>query len=151
MKKIINVRNATIKDIDELVRIEQKCFTLNRFTRNDILRYLRNKSAIFGVAKGPDKLVGYIAGYVIRKRKISRCVSIAVLMPWRGSGTASALMNYFEEQAKQNGSDFTELEVRRKNYRARAFYKKFNYELKHKLSDHYGIGVTGLKLRKTLK
>ncbi len=147
----INVRRATLDDVDDIFVIEQKCFTLNRFTRKDICVYARNKSAIFGVAESNKKIVGYVAGNIQKRRKVSRCVSLAVLMPWRGSGTAAKLMNYFEDLAKQNGSTYTELEVRQKNYRARAFYKKFNYELKYMLPNYYGMGVSGLKLRKVLK
>lgn len=151
--KEIILRRPRITDLDQLLKIERRCFRSHRFSRRQFRYYIHEKSSIVAVAEAKGRLVGYIAGAVHRKSVgcATRLYSMAVLSKWRGGGIGAALLTYFERRTAREKCSSIVLQVRQNNRPARALYRKFDFELEAVLTDYYGLGKTGLKLRKGLK
>jgi ribosomal-protein-alanine N-acetyltransferase len=147
-----SLRPSKLEDIDRLLTIESRCFRTHRFTRKDFEHHYRSPSSIFVVAELSDRVVGYIAGVIVRNasRSVAQIHSMAVMPAWRKHGIGSMLLEYFEQKAAEEDCQLVTLEVRRTNRSALALYRRFGYALEKVLKDYYAAGSDGLEMRKNL-
>lgn len=126
MNKTITFRNMTVDDLDEVMEVELKSFTVpwskeaffNELTKNQFAHYL--------IVEVDQKVVGYCGVWIIIDE--AHITNIALLPEYRGMKLGEALMAKVMELAREMGALRMTLEVRVSNERAQNLYRKFGFE-----------------------
>jgi len=147
------VEPATMQNLEELLRIEQECFTTEAFTRQQVISLLRNPNAVGLLARVNGEVAGFIIGVVENYGtiKAGRVFTIDVSVKHRRRGVGIKLLKEIEDAFLRGGAETSYLEVRVDNQAARRLYRKQGYQEIESLDDYYSIGVHGLRLKKQLR
>ena len=87
----IKIRKATLKDLNEILKIGKVSFKSNFWSKEALFKFFKNFPESFLIAQINNKIVGYIFGK-IRKGKIH---SIAVSPKWRKKGIGTLLLKEY--------------------------------------------------------
>jgi len=149
----VTARKASLRDLDELLKIEQECFTKEAFTKEQIEFLLRNPNGIAFLAQLQEEVVGFVIGEVENHGaiKTGHICTIDVAVKHRRRGVGLELLQEMENAFLQRGAEVCYLEVRVDNYEARRLYEKQGYIEMKALNDYYSRGGHGLRLVKQLK
>lgn len=150
MSSALRLRTAAVADIDELLALEEICFTTDRLARRNFRWMIRQANAMLLVAESQDRLAGYILVLFRRHSRSARIYSVAVQPASRGKGIAEQLIDAAERAAAAVGCDAIHLEVRPENAAAIRLYEKHGYQRFGILPAFYEDGVDALRLRKPL-
>ena len=124
MKKIV-IERMTIDDIENVLKVENDCFS-TPWSRDSFVRELvENKIALYLVAKIENIAVGYIGVWKILNE--GHITNVAVHSDYRGKGIATRLISELLSLCEEDGIDAFTLEVRRSNIVAQNLYKKFQF------------------------
>ncbi|MGB9756644.1 MAG: ribosomal protein S18-alanine N-acetyltransferase [Candidatus Bathyarchaeales archaeon] len=147
----ITIEDASIKQLDDLYKIEVECFKGEAFSKQHIANLLTNYNCISLVAKMDGKIVGFIIGMIHIERNVlaGHILTIDVSPSHRRRGIAQKLLQKIEEIFKDRGVKSCRLEVREDNVAALKLYQKLGYTRVAKLEHYYG-DVHGIYLRKDL-
>lgn len=145
------VREGTLDDLDELVRLEDESFDSDRLSRRSFRRFLQNDTDDLLVAAGPSRLLGYILLLKHRGTRLARLYSICVDRAARGQGIAEALMAAGEDAVRSAGCAHLRLEVRRDNEPAIALYRKLGYRLFGTIPNYYEDDQEALRFEKRIR
>jgi ribosomal-protein-alanine N-acetyltransferase len=147
----IVIEDASIKQLDELYKIETECFRKEAFSKNHIANLLTDYNCISLVAKINGKIVGFVIGMVdIEGNALAgHILTIDVSPPYRRRGIAQRLLQKIEEIFKEKGVKSCRLEVREDNVAALKLYQKLGYKRVAKLEHYYG-DAHGIYFRKEL-
>jgi [ribosomal protein S18]-alanine N-acetyltransferase len=126
MNKTITFRNMTVDDLDEVMEVELKSFTVpwskeaffNELTKNQFAHYL--------IVEVDQRVVGYCGVWIIIDE--AHITNIALLPEYRGMKLGEALMARVMEQSREMGALRMTLEVRVSNEKAQNLYRKFGFE-----------------------
>jgi [ribosomal protein S18]-alanine N-acetyltransferase len=126
MNKTITFRNMTVDDLDEVMEVELKSFTVpwskeaffNELTKNQFAHYL--------IVEVDQKVVGYCGVWIIIDE--AHITNIALLPEYRGMKLGEALMARIMELSREIGALRMTLEVRVSNEKAQNLYRKFGFE-----------------------
>ncbi len=122
---MLEILPMTAEHIEDVLQVEQACFTLP-WTKEDFEREMKeNKLAIYRIAVLNGKVVGY-AGmwHVVTEGHIT---NIAVLEQYRRQGIAKALMEEIIHIAEQQEMIGITLEVRISNLAAQKLYTSYGF------------------------
>ncbi|MGQ9506979.1 MAG: ribosomal protein S18-alanine N-acetyltransferase [Candidatus Bathycorpusculaceae bacterium] len=147
----IVIEDASIKQLDELYKIEMECFKKEAFSKQHIANLLTDYNCISLVAKTDGKIVGFVIGIVYAERSAlaGHILTIDVSPSHRRRGVAQRLLQKIEENFKEKGVKSCRLEVREDNVAALRLYQKLGYTQVAKLEYYYG-DAHGICLRKIL-
>jgi len=123
---MIEIIPMTLEHIDDVLKIEESCFSI-QWTRKDFLRELtENKMAIYKVAVSDEKVVGY-AGlwHVVNEGQIT---NVAVFPEYRRLGVGECLIGEFFKLAEELNMIGITLEVKISNYPAQKLYTKHGFK-----------------------
>jgi len=145
------LRRAILQDLDGVLRIENRCFGAERFSRRQ-LRYLLAK------AHGEtwlDEHEGAIRGYVMLLFSAStspgRIYSLAVDPDFQRQGVAARLVEQAEGCAQARGCGSLRLEIRVDNQPSLGLFRRMGYREVARLPGYYPNGVDGLRFEKPLQ
>ena len=112
-------------DIDEIVEIENLCFTIPWARFSFLNELMSNKFAHYHVIRFNSRIIGYLGLWkVIDEGHIT---NIAIHPDYRRIGMASKLLEYILKfSLDQNIASLT-LEVRKSNTAAQELYKKYGF------------------------
>ena len=126
MKKIV-IEEMKIDDIENVVNVENDCFT-TPWSKDSFLREIvENKVALYLVAKIENIAVGYIGVWKIQNE--GHITNVAVHSEFRGIGIGNRLVSELLSLCEKEGIDAFTLEVRKSNLVAQNLYKKFYQNL----------------------
>ncbi len=146
----LKIETASIKLLDILCQIEQKCFDEEAFTRRQIAYLLTDYNTIALVAKVNLEVTGFIIAQVeISEIEYGHIITLNVAPNYRRKKIASKLLDEVEVMLKQRGISECRLEVREDNSAAIKLYSKLGYRIIDKLERYYGK-KHGLYLKKSL-
>lgn len=146
----LKIETASIKLLDILCQIEQKCFDEEAFTRRQIAYLLTDYNTIALVAKVNLEVTGFIIAQVeISEIEYGHIITLNVAPNYRRKKIASKLLDEVEVMLKQRGISECRLEVREDNNAAIKLYSKLGYRITDKLERYYGK-KHGLYLKKSL-
>jgi ribosomal-protein-alanine acetyltransferase len=147
----IIIEDASIKQLDELYKIEMECFKREAFSKHHIASLLTDYNCISLVAKIDGKIVGFIIGimHIERNTLTGHILTIDVSPPYRRRGIAQMLLQKIEEIFKEKGVKSCRLEVREDNIAALKLYQKLGYKRVAKLENYYE-DAHGIYFRKEL-
>jgi len=147
----ITIEDASIKQLDELYKIEMECFKREAFSKQHIANLLSDYNCISLVAKTNGKIVGFIIGmiHIERNALVGHILTVDVSPSHRRRGIAQRLLQKLEEIFKEKGVKSCRLEVREDNIAALKLYQKLGYKKIGKLENYYG-DAHGIYFRKEL-
>lgn len=148
---MIELRNCTSQDFEQLWALDQSCFAPDiAYSRQELAYYLRHKSAICVTAWNETRLKGFILGHS-EARGFGHIITLDVDSSARRSGLGSTLMRALEARFAFAGCSSVLLEVAVDNYSALAFYKKHGYSVLKTLRRYYPGNLDGLLMGKTIR
>ena len=115
----------TVDDIDNVLKVEQDCFSIPWSKDSFVRELVENKVALYLVAKIENIAVGYIGVWRIQNE--GHITNVAVHSDYRGNGIASKLVSELLSLCEKEGIDAFTLEVRKSNLVAQNLYKKFQF------------------------
>ena len=145
-----NVRRAASSDLEELLRLENTCFAIDRLSRRSFRRWLALPYAIFLVCEGSDGLSAYILVSLRRGTRLARLYSLAVESACRGQGLASLLIGQAEVLARDAGALYMRLEVASDNAAALGIYVKAGYKPFGLYRDYYEDHGDAVRMEKRI-
>jgi len=141
---------ATLDDLNTLVEIENRCFTIDRLSSRSIKHMIQKANCDFIVARQAGIIVGYILVLYHRGTHLARLYSFAVLPEYRGQGIGEQLLEDGEERATARDCIYMRLEVHTKNTGAIRMYEKFGYHSFGVLKDYYEDHGDALRYQKRI-
>lgn len=118
---MIIIRKMLEKDLSEVEKIEQSCFTSDAWSESSFV-YAMESDELLSLTAEID---GRVAGYIVVTRIVEASIdSIAVAPEYRRQGVAEKLIR----AALEGFSGDVFLEVRQSNLAARELYKKLGFE-----------------------
>lgn len=147
---MINIRKATLTDLDNLVALENQCFTTDKMSRRNFRDLLTKQSAVITIATKDNNLIGSAVVLFRKNSHQARMYSLAVSPVFRQLGIAHQLCTHIEKSALTRGCDTMILEVRVNNLPAIHFYQKNGYEKFAIYSKFYEDGTDALGMKKLL-
>lgn len=145
------VREATVKDIEALVRLEKVGFTSDRFDRDQLLYLLSEANATTFIIEQAGQVCGSAIMAWRKNSLVGRLYSIVIDPAFQGRGMGSQLLQVCEEVALEHGCDRVSLEVRVDNKRAMSMYERHGYSILEPLPEYYADGSAGLRMVKLLR
>ncbi|HYE34737.1 GNAT family N-acetyltransferase/peptidase C39 family protein [Methylocaldum sp.] len=144
------IRAANLDDLDALVRIEDRCFDIDRISRRNF-RYLLTKANATTVV---DVQRGIIRGYSMvlfhTGTSLARLYSYAVDTPYRGQGIGRNLVEASEGLALDRECVTLRLEVRRDNLPSIKLFEGLGYRYLESVPDYYEDHASALRFEKML-
>ena len=127
----LSIEPATMRDLDEVLAIEEACFS-DPWTRKMLTAELsQNPFAHFLLAKcldpvsGSAVVAGYFCFWIVFEEV--RLMNLAVMAPFRRRGLATRLVCRALQLGLDNQASRAMLEVRASNEAAQALYRSFGF------------------------
>lgn len=136
----MDVRDAGLKDLEGLKRLEQECFGEEKFSENTLKAFLLRDDAFVLVAAEDGEVLGAALCLCSKSRAEGRVASMAVLGDRRRQGIGARLLREAEKSMSDMGARTFGLEVDVGNGPAIALYLKHGYSLRAVIRDYYGAG-----------
>ena len=147
----VKIETATLKLLDQLYKIEEKCFDREAFSKRQIAYLLTDYNTIALAAKTGNNIAGFIIVQVEveENNEFGHIITINVTPNFRRQKIATKMVHEIENLLKQKGIGECRLEVREDNHVAIKLYQTLGYQTLGKLERYYG-SKHGLYLKKTL-
>ncbi|MFW9854820.1 MAG: GNAT family N-acetyltransferase [Candidatus Thorarchaeota archaeon] len=152
--KDLYIRQLSLSDIKDMVRIEEKCF-LERFRFNEPILVSLVTRAAHGTsyaAVSEGNLVGFIIGNIVHDvGRIAEIVTVQVEPALHRNHIGQRLLLYLEtELRKYYEINTIMLQVYYRNKGAISFYEANGYLLEKKIRNYYGKKDHALLMKKLL-
>ncbi len=144
------IRPATVADLDQLVELEERCFTTDRMSRRSFRHMLTRGKAGTLVWDEDGRLGGYAITLFSRATATCRLYSIAVDAAVRGRGVGKALLAAAEQEALQRGCVSMRSEVRKDNTASLALFTGAGYRVFDEVADYYEDHMDALRFERIL-
>jgi ribosomal protein S18 acetylase RimI-like enzyme len=144
------IRNALPTDLDQLVLLENACFTSDKMSRQSYRTLLKKKSAAIIVGEVDNIMIASATLFFRKNSTKARLYSIAVHPTYRKFGIAATLCQQLEKVAQQHSCHSILLEVRTDNTNAIQFYEKNGYKVFDTYTAFYEDGLDALRMQKQI-
>jgi len=132
------IRRASINDLDDIVKIEHRCFQGDSAYSKKQLKYLLLKAKSICLTEvNNNEIRGYIIVLFKTRSNIAGIETIGVDPAFRGKGVGVRLLTAAEENILLLGLKRIRLEVSTKNITALNLYKKLGYLPIELLTNYY--------------
>lgn len=145
----MKVREAAPEDLGGLMRLEEECFGVEKFSEATLKAFLLRDDA-FALVAEEEGVVGAALCLCSKSRAEGRIASIAVLERERRRGVGSLLLRETEARFEARGARTFGLEVDVENGPAIALYTNHGYTLRAIVRDYYGAGRHAYVMEKSL-
>ena len=144
------IRQATLDDLDALVRIEESCFDTDRLSRRNF-RYLLIKGHAETLVEEDN---GVIRGYTMLLFNdgisLARLYSLAVDPNYQRMGIAGRLVEASEISARQHDCVSLRLEIRKDNIPSINLFKRHGYREFGVHADYYEDHMDAIRFEKSM-
>jgi ribosomal protein S18 acetylase RimI-like enzyme len=146
-----DIRPLTIAQLDEVWRLDQRCFIDGEAYSRDTFEYLLNASeAVAYRAVTPDgTMVGFIVG-LVEPDRTGHVTTVGVAPEHRRRRIAERMLVKVEDAFRRRGLRTVRLEVRSVNTGAQSLYRGLGYAVTQRLPRYYSNGGDGLLMLKAL-
>jgi ribosomal protein S18 acetylase RimI-like enzyme len=144
------IRDATVNDLDALVRLEERCFDSDRLSRRSFRYMILRSHARLVVDEEHGALRGYALVLFLRGTSLARLYSIATDPDHRGKGIGQTLLTAAEDAAREHGAVSMRLEIRSDNHVAERLYRAAGYRQFGTYQDYYADHADALRMDKSL-
>lgn len=143
-------RRVGLNRINDLLELEESCFTGDRSSRRNLRHLLQSPSAYcLGTYQRGD-LVGSMVILFRRNSRSARVYSLAVSAAARGQGIGRRMMARAEREARMRGCNRMRLEVRMDNLPAVRLYERLGFSDTAVLPGYYDDGAHAFVMQKDL-
>lgn len=146
----IDIRQATLADLDALVALELRCFDSDRMSKRSFRHQLQQDHNLLLLAQQDNQIIAYILIFMRRGTSLARLYSIAVSPDVHGKGIGKKLLLEAEETAAEQGRMFMRLEVRKDNHVAIQLYQRMGYRQFGLYTDYYEDHADALRFQKRI-
>jgi ribosomal protein S18 acetylase RimI-like enzyme len=146
----IAIRPARPADLDALVALEQRVFTIDRLSRRSLRRLILSPTAEVLVAEDTEILAGTAVVLFRPGSTVARLYSIGVAPQMSGRGIGIALLMAVEAAAAAGQCRCVRLEVHETNAAAIARYRKSGFREVGRHGAYYEDGGDALRFEKPL-
>jgi ribosomal protein S18 acetylase RimI-like enzyme len=148
------IRMVELKDISELLHLEQTCFDPKFYssllTQSAIRHLIGRGNGIILLHKQEDRLTGYAQIVFRRNFSAGRLYSLAVHPDFQGKSVAKLLFKSVEQTCKVLGANTVLLEIREDNQSQRHCYEKLSYLPYRRVTDYYPDGCAAIKMKRKI-
>jgi ribosomal protein S18 acetylase RimI-like enzyme len=144
------IRRATLADLDALMALEERCFTLDRISRRSFRHLLTRAHAETLVYELDGGLRGYVLLLFRQSTPLARLYSIATDPGCRGRGIGEALVRAAEELVLENDASVIRLEIRKDNAASIGMFSKLGYKPFGEYEGYYEDEQDALRFQKYL-
>ena len=141
---------AEVRDLEDLLRIEDACFHCDRLSRRQFRHLLTRANAATVVAREAGRASGYATVLFRSGSPLARLYSTGVAPDRRGAGLGRALLRAAERAARRRGADLMRLEVRPDNQAALDLYRSAGYATFGRYDRYYEDDSDALRMEKPL-
>lgn len=150
MRSDVVCRRVGLNRINDLLALEEACFTSDRSKRRNLRHLLQSPSAYCLGTYHRGVLVGSMVILFKSNSRSARIHSLAVSVGVRGQGIGRRMMAKAEREARIRGCNRMRLEVRMDNLPAIRLYKCFGFVDTAALPGYYDDGAHAFVMRKEL-
>ena len=146
-----DVRVLTLAHLDEVFRLDQRCFLDGEAYTRDTLDYLLTSSQALSyrsVTPG-GQMTGFVIG-LVEDDYLGHITTLGVAPEHRRRGLAGGLMEKMEDAFRKRGVRMVRLEVRSINTAAVNLYRSLGYIVTQRLPRYYANGGDGFLMVKGL-
>jgi len=141
------IQPATLRDLNDLRRLEKACFTHDAWPLLDLIAVLTLSTVVRLKAVADDTMVGFIAGDIRRSQNLAWIATLGVLPAYQHRGIGRALLEACEAALPVPR---VRLSVRVDNKPAIHLYQRNGYQRVGLWPRYYSGGVDALILEKQL-
>ena len=140
-----HLREFKLSDLPQILRLEKALFGPDAYSKETILNGYKRADKGFIVAESDRKILGYVTGFVERRRSFIDNLAVAKKFQRRGLG--QTLLNTIIKHFVQNGLKKIELVVKIDNFAAMQFYQKNGFTQIKRIKKVYADGSDGLLMQ----
>lgn len=146
-----SIRYAHKNDLEQLLTIEQDCFSCDKINRRQMWYLLTKAKALTLIAENPvEIMMGYCIGFTPLAYQTARLYSLAVMSTYRGYGVGSALLKALLQELRERHYYYCTLEVRNSDKQVQALYHRVGFCPVKYLPAYYADGEDALRMRLSL-
>jgi ribosomal-protein-alanine N-acetyltransferase len=135
----MRINTVSIKDLDEIFRLENNTFEKDAFSKNSILNLIINNTFFLKLIEDDisNKIVGFIIVIQDREDRIN-LINLLIRKQYQNKGYGSYLLKYTLNKIKEmNNIEEIVLNVNSKNKVAIWLYQKFGFRIVQKIENYY--------------
>ncbi|ETX11892.1 GNAT family acetyltransferase [Marinomonas ushuaiensis DSM 15871] len=152
MTSNLEIRSATIEDVNALLALEESAFSGDRLSRRSFRRAISSAGSSLLVAAGEGQsLLGYALLHLRQGTRLARLYSLAVSPQARGLGIGKALIQACEQKAIKKGKNLLRLEVSDVNKNAITLYRTMGYREFGHYDAYYEDQTDAIRMQKPLR
>lgn len=135
----MSFRDATLRDLDEVIALERACYPPNQAYSREEYRYSLAKAKAVNLLWSEDGKAptGFVGAFHHRTWRTGHVYTVNVHPGERGKGLGVRLMDECHRRLRELGMDRVVLEVNVENASAIRLYEKCGYALLRRLPDYY--------------
>ena len=135
----MRINAVSIKDLDEIFRLESNTFKKDAFSKNSILNLILKNTFFLKLIDDDtsNQIIGFII--VIQDREDSvNLINLLIRKQYQSKGYGSHLLKYTLNKIKEmNNIEVIVLNVNSKNKVAIWLYQKFGFQIVQKIENYY--------------
>ncbi|MBA7521826.1 hypothetical protein ES705_13937 [subsurface metagenome] len=135
----MRIITVSIKDLDEIFRLESNTFKKDAFFQNSILNLIINNTFFFKLINddNSNEIVGFIIIIQDREDRVN-LINLVISKQYQNKGYGSHLLKYTLNKIKEmNNIEVIVLNVNSKNKVAIGLYQKFGFRIVQKIESYY--------------
>ena len=146
-----DVRPLTVAQLDEVWRLDQRCFVDGEAYSRETFEYLLTSadSVSYRAVTPEGSMVGFIVG-LVEPEQTGHITTLGVAPEHRRRRIAEQMLIKVEESFRRRHVRTIRLEVRSVNTGAQDLYRKLGYSVTQRLPRYYSNGGDGLMMVKSL-
>ena len=126
MENTFSFRMMNVDDIDQVMVVEHKSFTIPWSREAFYNEIITNQFAVYIVLEDEGRVIGYCGVWIVIDE--AHITNIALLPEYRGRKLGEALLRKIIEVAIERGAKTMTLEVRVSNMIAQSLYRKLGFQ-----------------------
>lgn len=144
------IRPLTDKQLKEVWKLNQRCFTNGESYPKSTLNYLLTSSNTlsYRAITQKDEMAGFI--FITVQDGTAHLTTIGVSPEHRRRGLAQMMISHIENALRQREISIISLEVRVSNFAAQNLYRQLDYAVMQRLTKYYNNGEDGFLMVKSL-
>jgi len=135
----MRINTVSIKDLDEIFRLESNAFKKDAFSKNSIFNLIINNTFFFKLINDDisNEIVGFIIVIQDREDRVN-LINLLISKQYQNKGYGSHLLKYTLNKIKEmNNIEVIVLNVNSKNEVAIWLYQKFGFRIAEKIENYY--------------
>jgi len=135
----MRIITVSIKDLDEIFRLESNTFKKDAFFKNSILNLIINNTFFFKLINddNSNEIVGFIIAIQDQEYRVN-LINLLISKQYQNKGYGSHLLKYTLNKIKEmNNIEVIVLNVNSKNEVAIFLYQKFGFRIVQKIENYY--------------